>query len=58
MSYTISIKIESVGYTEDDSDTVNPFNPKAIIILPVISEAVDNYYSFINYQPYFNDDEF
>lgn len=58
MSYTLSIKIENVGYTEDETDTVNPFDPKAIIILPVISESVDNYYSFINYQTYFNNDEF
>jgi len=58
MSFTITIKIENVGYTEDETDTVNPFNPKAIIILPVISKSVDDYYNFINYQTYFNNDEF
>ena len=50
MNSTISISLKSVGYFDDyDAETVDPFEPTAIVILPLISFTIDDYYVFENY---------
>lgn len=49
MNTTISISLKSVGYFDDYTETVDPFEPTAIVIMPLISFTIDNYFAFENY---------
>jgi len=50
MDTKISISLKSVGYFYDYNEaTVDPFEPTAIVILPLISFTIDDYYKFENY---------
>lgn len=55
MKNYITVQVESTGYNDDGSPTVDPFDPNAIIYYPIISLDIEDYYNYLDYTPFYAD---